>query len=312
VAKSTAPDRKDAKGGAARKGSAKKASTSKKPAKSVAKGAKKSAKGSAKQAKPRAKAPAKVLAKSAKPAASAKSKGKVESKSKGPVPKTKDVKPVPAGKTVPPKTAGGKAVPATAAAAADDKKGAPRKGITIVAGKPAKKSGAKPSMVKIPEYGTPLSQTIRTPLIASGPNAPKPKTFAEAADDKPRKSPFSAKELAFYKQLLLHKRLELIGDVSGLENEALMAQSGSLSNLPQHMAEQGSDAYGQSLSLDLAAADRRLIKEIDDALQRIEKGTFGVCELTGKPIRKERLEELPWARYSIEAARELERRSTSL
>jgi RNA polymerase-binding transcription factor DksA len=75
------------------------------------------------------------------------------------------------------------------------------------------------------------------------------------------------------------------------------------------MAEQGSDAAGQSLSLDLAAADRRLIKEIDDALQRIESGTYGVCELTGKPIKIERLEELPWARYSIEAARELERRS---
>jgi RNA polymerase-binding transcription factor DksA len=76
------------------------------------------------------------------------------------------------------------------------------------------------------------------------------------------------------------------------------------------MAEQGSDAYGQSLSLDLAAADRRLIREIDDALARIAAGTYGVCELTGKPIKVERLEELPWARYSIEAARELERRTS--
>ena len=90
-----------------------------------------------------------------------------------------------------------------------------------------------------------------------------------------------------------------------------MGQSGSLSHVPQHLAEQGSDTYGQSLSLDLAAADRRLIKEIDDALKRIADGSYGVCELTGKPIRAERLEELPWARYSIEAARELERRTTS-
>ncbi len=41
----------------------------------------------------------------------------------------------------------------------------------------------------------------------------------------------------------------------------------------------------------------------------IDNGTYGICELTGKPIKAERLEELPWARYSIEAARELERRS---
>ena len=56
-----------------------------------------------------------------------------------------------------------------------------------------------------------------------------------------------------------------------------------------------------------AAADRRLIKEIDDALKRIIDKKFGICEMTGKPIRAERLRELPWARYSIEAARQRER-----
>ena len=65
---------------------------------------------------------------------------------------------------------------------------------------------------------------------------------------------------------------------------------------PQHLAEQGSDTYDQSLSLDLAAADRKLIGEIDEALGRIADGTYGVCVMTGKPITKERLEELPWAR----------------
>jgi RNA polymerase-binding transcription factor DksA len=127
---------------------------------------------------------------------------------------------------------------------------------------------------------------------------------------KPKKTPFDKKELAKFKAMLLRKRAELVGDVSSMETEALMGSSGSLSHLPQHMAEQGSDAYGQSLSLDIAAVDRRLIKEIDDALKRIELGTYGVCELTGKPIKADRLEELPWARYSIEAARELERRGS--
>jgi DnaK suppressor protein len=187
-----------------------------------------------------------------------------------------------------------------------------RKGITIVSNKPVKKPAPKPSLIKIPGYGTPLSEAIRKPLIASGPGAPRPKSLADSASDKPRKTPFNAKELAYYKALLLKKRAELIGDVSSMEDEALKAQSGSLSNLPQHMAEQGSDAYGQSLSLDIAAVDRRLIREIDEALKRITDGTYGVCELTGKPIRKERLEELPWARHSIEAAREIERRTSIL
>ncbi len=112
--------------------------------------------------------------------------------------------------------------------------------------------------------------------------------------------------------ILLKKRADLVGDVSTMESEALMGHGGDLSHTPQHMAEQGTDTYEQTLSLDLAAADRRLIREIEDALKRIEDGTYGVCELTKQPIRLERLEELPWTRYSIEAARELERRSHRL
>lgn len=166
----------------------------------------------------------------------------------------------------------------------------------------------------MPKFGEPLFRPgapAPKPLIASGPKAPQVITPTEAAGGAPAKSPLDKKQLAHFRQVLLQKRLELVGDVSTMETEALMGESGSLSHLPQHMAEQGSDVYGQSLSLDLAAADRRLIKEIDDALMRIEEGTYGICELTGKPIKLERLHELPWARYSIEAARELERRGTN-
>jgi RNA polymerase-binding transcription factor DksA len=207
---------------------------------------------------------------------------------------------------------GPKPAPSPAKSEAADPKKTARKGITIVTPKPVKKPQSKASMIKMPSLGVPLIKpgSVRKPLIASGPNAPRPKNLF-AGDGKPRKSPFDKRDLGKFKAILLRKRAELVGDVSTMETEALKGQSGSLSHLPQHMAEQGSDVYGQSLSLDLAAADRRLIKEIDDALKRIADGTYGVCELTGKPIRAERLEELPWARYSIEAARELERRSTS-
>jgi len=184
-----------------------------------------------------------------------------------------------------------------------------RKGITIVSPKPVKKPPKVP--LKIPSLGAQLFRPgapAPKPLIQSGPKAPARGSHLEDTG-KPRKTPFDKKALDRFRQILRAKRAELVGDVSNLETEALQGQSGSLSPLPQHMAEQGSDAAGQSLSLDLAAADRKLIKEIDDALQRIEDGTYGVCELTGKPIKVDRLEELPWARYSIEAARELERRS---
>ena len=216
-----------------------------------------------------------------------------------------------ASKKQPPKPGGAKKPPAPAkpATAPPTQAKTARKGITIVSPKPVKKP-AKPAIV-LPTLGAPLIRpgSVRKPLIESGPNAPGRLHALGGDGKKPRKSPFDKRQLAKFRAILLRKRAELVGDVSGMENEALMASSGSLSHLPQHMAEQGSDAYGQSLSLDLAAAERRLIKEIDDALKRIDDGTYGICEMTGKPIKADRLEELPWARYSIEAARELERRA---
>lgn len=123
------------------------------------------------------------------------------------------------------------------------------------------------------------------------------------------KSPLTKAKLDKYRLLLIQKRAELLGDVTNMENEALRSGgSGGLSNTPQHAAEQGSENYDQSLSLNLAAQDRRLIKDIDEALARIEAGTFGLCEMTARPIPEPRLNELPWARYTIEAALELERR----
>ena len=108
--------------------------------------------------------------------------------------------------------------------------------------------------------------------------------------------------------MLTTKRAELVGDVTSMEGSALRGgESGSLSHLPQHMADQGSDAYDQSLALDLAASQRGLLQEIDDALERIDEKRYGICERLGKPINKERLKNTPWARFSIEAARELER-----
>jgi DnaK suppressor protein len=234
-----------------------------------------------KPAAPASRAPGAAGKPAAKPAAERK-----------PMPASKPAKPAPA--------------PAEPAAPAKPQ----RKGITIVSPKPAKPPPRRPRDVQPLGSSLPkLPVAPRTPLIPSGPMNTVPGSGLGEGGDKPlTKSPLGKRELDRFRRLLLAKRAELIGDVSSMEGEALKGQSGSLSHLPQHMAEQGSDAYDQSLSLDLAAADRRLIQEIDDALARIEAGTFGICELTGRPVRPERLEELPWARYSIDAARAMERR----
>jgi DnaK suppressor protein len=141
---------------------------------------------------------------------------------------------------------------------------------------------------------------------------PPPIPEAVPTDGKPRKNQagFNSRELEHFRDLLLAKRRELIGDMSAMEREALRSTGNSnLSNLPIHMADMGTDNYEQEFTLGLVQKDRDLLREINAALAKIQNGTYGICEGTGKPINKERLEYQPWARYSIEYARMLERRA---
>lgn len=124
------------------------------------------------------------------------------------------------------------------------------------------------------------------------------------------KSLLNAKGLERFKQLLLQKRRELISDVNEIENEALkksrLDASGDLSSMPIHMADLGTDNYEQEFALGLVNSERALLEEINAALERVENGTYGICEGTNKPITVARLEARPWAKYSVEYARKLE------
>jgi RNA polymerase-binding transcription factor DksA len=117
----------------------------------------------------------------------------------------------------------------------------------------------------------------------------------------------SAKELEGYREVLLRSRYELVGRVDSLEDEALRSSGGNLSNMPLHMADVGTDTFDQEFALNMAASDREKLAEIDAALQRIADRTYGVCQITGKPIPKARLDANPLAKYTVEAARLVER-----
>jgi DnaK suppressor protein len=114
-----------------------------------------------------------------------------------------------------------------------------------------------------------------------------------------------------FRKMMLEKRRELIGNVNVMEDETLKKSrsdaSGDLSSMPIHMADVGTDNYEQEFALGLMDSERKLLTEIDDALRRIEEGTYGICEGTGKPIAKARLEAQPWARFCVEHARMLEK-----
>ncbi|MEM8874970.1 MAG: TraR/DksA C4-type zinc finger protein, partial [Planctomycetota bacterium] len=121
---------------------------------------------------------------------------------------------------------------------------------------------------------------------------------------------FTATELRNFRTLLIRKRAELLGDVTSMESEALRTEETNLANLTEHMADRGTDNYEQEFTLDLVQKDRELLAEINHALAKIdgkEDPPYGICEGTGQPIKKERLEVQPWARFSVDYARKLER-----
>ena len=124
---------------------------------------------------------------------------------------------------------------------------------------------------------------------------------------KSRKTKLKPTEVEEFKALLLAKRTEILGDVSSMENETLRRPRSDLSNVPIHMADVGTDNFDMENTLGLMDSERKILRKIDDALLRIEEGTYGVCEGNNEPIPKTRLKAIPWARYCVKCANLVEK-----
>lgn len=126
-----------------------------------------------------------------------------------------------------------------------------------------------------------------------------------------RKTKLTSKELTHFRDLLIERLKEITGSVNHIETEALktsrLDSSGDLSSMPIHMADIGSDNYEQEFALGLMDSERKIVVEIYDALKRIQNGTYGICDGTGEPIPKMRLEGIPWTRYCVKYAEMLEK-----
>jgi len=87
-----------------------------------------------------------------------------------------------------------------------------------------------------------------------------------------------------------------------------VASENSESAFGQHTADAGADSYDRDFALNLLSKEQDGLYEIDEALDRIEAGNYGVCEISGKKIPKARLEAIPFARLTVECQAELEKR----
>ena len=119
-----------------------------------------------------------------------------------------------------------------------------------------------------------------------------------------------AEEVAQFKKLLLSLRERLVGKVDVMQGETLKKSrqdaSGDLSNVPIHMADVGTDNYERDIMIELIQNGEEGVRNIDTALEKIEEGAFGICELCAKKINKERLKAVPYATLCIDCQREEE------
>jgi DnaK suppressor protein len=122
-----------------------------------------------------------------------------------------------------------------------------------------------------------------------------------------RLDPFIRKQ----KEKLLQLRDAMVDSMAGVAQDTLRsrAEGSEASAFGMHQADAGSDAYDRDFALSLLSQEQDALYEIDQALKRIELGTYGKCEMSGKPIPHARLEAIPFARFTVECQSQLEKQS---
>jgi RNA polymerase-binding transcription factor DksA len=114
-----------------------------------------------------------------------------------------------------------------------------------------------------------------------------------------------------YHKLLIDLRRHLTEGIERHSEETLKRSvkddAGDLSSYGQHMADAGTDTFDRDFALSLVSNEQEALSEIEAAIKRILDGSYGICEITAKPISKERLLAVPFTRYSADAQKQIER-----
>jgi len=120
-------------------------------------------------------------------------------------------------------------------------------------------------------------------------------------------NPFTRKQ----KEKLLQLRDAMVDSMAGVAQDTLRsrAEGSEASAFGMHQADAGSDAYDRDFALSLLSQEQDALYEIDQALKRIEVGTYGICEMSGKPIPHARLEAIPFARFTVGCQSQLEKQN---
>ena len=171
------------------------------------------------------------------------------------------------------------------------------------------KAAPKAAKVKTVAKNTEVKKQAEPDETTPAPDKLPPKNPAASpvAAKRGALSPFEQRQ----REKLLALKDTLLDSMNGVAKDSLRsrAEGSEASAFGMHQADAGSDAYDRDFALSLLSQEQDSLYEIDEALKRIENGTYGTCEMSGKSIPHARLEALPFTRYTVECQAELEKRN---
>lgn len=117
--------------------------------------------------------------------------------------------------------------------------------------------------------------------------------------------PLKKSEITKFKKQLEELRQKLVGSLQ--TNAQEIKKPDEATGYSQHHADQGTDDYDRKLNLELTEQEFTLLRQIDRALEKVQEGTYGICDISGEEIPKARLEAMPYALTTVKAQEQLEK-----
>lgn len=117
-------------------------------------------------------------------------------------------------------------------------------------------------------------------------------------------------QLKQFREALLQEREKFAGEIRAIARETSKnprEASGDLSAYTVHMADMSSDTYERELSVNMVSSEQQVLYQIDDALKRLDEGSYGLCQQCGKPVSMSRLKAVPYTSLCIVCQRATER-----
>ena len=122
----------------------------------------------------------------------------------------------------------------------------------------------------------------------------------------------SKEQLKQFRQLLITERTKLTDEIKSIARETSTSPreaSGDLSGYTVHMADMAADTYDRELSMNIVSSEQEILYQIDDALKRLDDGSFGLCQQCNQPISMSRLKAVPYASLCITCQRAKEQKN---